>query len=334
MRHGSAAAAAHPNLALIKYWGNRDDALRLPRNGSISMTLAGLHTVTQVRFDPALEADRVTLDRRPADPTAHRRVVQHLDLVRTLAGLGTSAEVLSASDFPSGAGLASSASAFAALSLAAAAAAGLDLAATGLSRLARRGSGSACRSIFGGYVEWHVGEDDASSYAEPLADARHWALVDLIALVETEPKAVGSTDGHQLASTSPLQEARVTSAPHRLEVCRRALLGRDFLSLAEVVELDCHLMHAVMQTSTPPLLYWAPASVAVIQAVRTWREKGDNVCYTLDAGPNVHCLCLPDIADEIADRLRRIPGVLRVLAAGPGGPARLLEPQDPLLALL
>lgn len=334
VKPGSATATAHPNLALIKYWGNRDDALRLPRNGSISMTLAGLHTVTRVRFDSELEADRVTLNRRPATPAERQRVVQHLDLVRRQAGVDTSAEVVSASDFPSEAGLASSASAFAALSLAAAAAGGLDLTASDLSRLARRGSGSACRSVFGGYVEWRAGEDDGTSFAEPIADAGHWALVDLIALVETVPKAVGSTEGHQLAATSPLQEARVASAPRRLEACRRALLDRNFASLVEVVERDCHLMHAVMQTSSPPLLYWAPATISVIQMVRTWREQGDDLCYTLDAGPNIHCLCPATVADEMADRLGHIPGVLRVLAAGPGGPARLLDPQDPLLALL
>ena len=330
----TATAQAHPNIALIKYWGNRDDALRLPRNGSISMTLAGLHTVTRVRFDPALELDTVTLNRRPAAPADRQRVMRHLDLVRSQAGISAKADVASANDFPAGVGLASSASAYAALTLAAAAAAGLDLTPTALSRVARRGSGSASRSVFGGYVEWHVGEDDETSFAEPIAGPDHWALVDLMALVGTGQKRVGSTEGHHLADTSPLQEARVASAESRLEACRRALLERDFARLGEVVELDCHLMHAVMQTCSPPLLYWAPASIDVMQAVRSWRESGSNVCYTLDAGPNVHCLCPADAAGDIAQRLQALPGVSSVLSAGPGGPARLLDSQAPLTALL
>jgi len=334
MQPATAIAAAHPNIALIKYWGNRDDALRLPRNGSISMTLAGLHTVTRVRFDPGLQLDSVTLNQRPASAADRQRVIQHLDLIRARAGVPEPAQVVSASDFPAAAGLASSASAYAALTLAACTAAGLDLAAADLSRLARRGSGSACRSVFGGYVEWHAGEDDATSFAEPIADDRHWPLVDVIALVDTGQKPVGSTEGHQLAVSSPLQEARVASAPRRLEACRRAVLERDFDRLAEVVEHDCHLMHAVMQTSSPPLLYWAPASLAVMLAIRTWREEGVRVCYTIDAGPNVHCLCPADSASEVVDRLQRLPGVSRALSAGPGGPARLLEADDPLTALL
>jgi diphosphomevalonate decarboxylase len=330
----TAIAQAHPNIALIKYWGNRDDALRLPRNGSISMTLAGLHTVTRVSFDPDLELDTVTLNRRPAAAGNRERVVRHLDLVRSMAGASHKAEVVSANDFPAGAGLASSASAFAALTLAAAAAAGLDLTPTDLSRLARRGSGSASRSVFGGYVEWRVGQDDESSFAEPIAGPDHWELVDLIALVGTGPKPVGSTEGHQMAATSPLQETRVASAEGRLATCRRALLERDFARLGEVVELDCHLMHAVMQTCSPPLFYWAPASIAVMQAVRSWREAAANVCYTVDAGPNVHCLCPADSATEIGDWLQAVPGVSSVLRAGPGGSARLLDSQDPLTALL
>jgi len=329
-----AVAAAHPNIALIKYWGNRDHALRLPSNGSISLTLGGLHTVTRVRFDARLAVDVVRIDRRPATPAEHARVASHLDLVRGLAGLAARAEVTSASDFPVGAGLASSASAFAALTLAATAAAGLDLGRAELSRLARRGSGSACRSIFGGFVEWRLGDDDASSFAEPLDESAAWPLADVIAIVSQSAKPVGSTEGHRLAESSPLQPARVASAPSRLAACRQAILEQDFARLAEVVELDCHLMHAVMQTSSPPLLYWAPASLAVMQAVRAWRAAGDPVCYTLDAGPNVHCVCPASTAGAVAARLRDVAGVVEVLTASAGGPAALLSPDDPRLALL
>ena len=329
-----ALAAAHPNLALVKYWGNRDESLRLPQNGSLSITLAGLHTVTRVRFNSELTADRLDLQGRPADPRALERVVRHLDLVRDLAGIRAAAEVTSASDFPTGAGLASSASAFAALSVAASQAGGLRLNPTELSRLARRGSGSACRSIFGGFVEWTAGQDDQTSFASSLAPPEHWPLADVIAVVHPGEKAVGSSEGHRLAGTSPEQARRLEGAEARLDECRNAILARDFPALAAIVEDESDLMHAVMESSSPPLHYRRPESYALMSAVRAWRSAGSNVCYTLDAGPNVHCICPLAEAAEIEARLRRERVVQRVITAGIGGGARLLENDDPLTALL
>jgi diphosphomevalonate decarboxylase len=221
-------------------------------------------------------------------------------------------------------GIASSASAFAALTVAAAAAAGLDLDVASLSRLARRGSGSACRSIFGGFVEWAPGEGDEDSLAAPLAPGTHWPLVDLIAIVSRRRKAVGSTEGHALAATSAAQAARVADAPRRLGECRQALLERDFARLAAIVEHDSNWMHAVMMTSRPALLYWMPETVRLMSAIVAWRGAGLEICYTIDAGPNVHCLCAPQASRLAARRLRRVPGVLEVIACPPGDGARLL----------
>lgn len=329
-----AVAEAHPNIALIKYWGNRDQALRLPSNGSISMTLDGLTTVTRVRFDPSLREDTLSIDDRASTPAERGRVSAVLDLVRDASGQHDPAEVVSRSNFPVAAGLASSASAFAALALAAAAAAGLTLDPPALSRLARRGSGSACRSIFGGYVEWTAGTGDNDSIASPLAAPDHWNLVDVIAVVNAGEKPVGSSEGHRLAATSPLQSARIADAPRRLELCRQAILRRDFAALAQVVEHDSHAMHAVMMTSSPPLFYWTPASVAVMQTVAGWRRRGLEVCFTLDAGPNVHCLCTAAAAEEATALLRDIPGVQQIIPAGVGGDARLLPSSGPGTPLL
>lgn len=334
MEPGSAAAEAHPNIALIKYWGNRDDSLRIPSNGSISMSLAGLRTVTRLRFDPDLARDHLTIDRRGANRLEQERASALLDLIRTRAGFQAPAEIESASNFPAGAGLASSASAFAALAVAASAAAGLELSSAELSRIARRGSGSACRSLFGGFVEWLPGAGDDDSVARPIAAADHWGLIDLVAIVTTVAKAVGSTDGHRLAATSPLQAARIADAPRRLDACRDAILLRDFTLLASVVEEDSHQMHAVMQTSTPPLFYWTAESVRVMHEIRAWRQAGLATCYTLDAGANVHCLTAPEAADEVERRLLTVPGVQRVLRAGVGGGPRLVDPAEAASALL
>lgn len=324
MSKNSATAIALPNIAFIKYWGNCNPRARVPANGSISMNLVGLETRTTVTFDPEMQADQLILNGEPVSGLALWRVIEFLDRVREMAGLACSARVDSKNNFPMGAGIASSASAFAALSLAASRAAGLSLNERALSALARTGSGSACRSVPGGYVEWIVEACSEDSAAVSIAPAEHWDLVDCIAIISQEHKPTGSTEGHALAYTSLLQVARVDDAPRRLEICRLALLERDFDSLAEIIELDSNLMHAVMMTSQPPLLYWQPATIALMQAVKEWRAGGLPAAYTIDAGPNVHVLCPAALAGQVVEQIRQIPGVLEVLQAKPGGPARLV----------
>jgi diphosphomevalonate decarboxylase len=320
----SATAIASPNIAFIKYWGNRDSQLRLPSNGSISMNLGGLFTRTQVSFDPSLTNDILWLNEQHQSGAMFDRVHQHLERVRHLAGIKMFAEVVSSNNFPMGTGIASSASAFASLTLAACAAAELELDQRQLSRLARIGSGSACRSIPGGFVEWQVGEDDQDSYAFSLAPADHWALADCVAITSQEHKSTGSTEGHALADTSPLQAARLAQVPRHLEQCRRAILERDFDQLAQIIEMDSNLMHAIIMTANPPTIYWEPATLQVMKSVNAWRNSGVPACFTIDAGPNVHVICDASVCDEIEYRLREIPGVKQVLRAFVGGPAELV----------
>lgn len=322
-RQRQATALAHPNIAFIKYWGNHDDHLRLPANPSLSMNLAGLFTVTSVTFDPGLPGDQLAINGAPATGPALERVTALLDLVRVQAGLNQPARIESANNFPMGSGIASSASAFAALSLASAAAAGLNLDEAALSRLARRGSGSASRSVPGGYCQWQTG-DDLTSIAVSVAPADFWDLRDIVVISSQEHKPVGSSGGHTLAGTSSLQAARVAGVPERLRLCRAALLARDLPALGEVIEEDAIIMHAVMMTGRPPLYYWNPTTVAVIQAVQEWRQAGLPVYFTIDAGPNVHLMCEAAHAPTVAGLARRIPGVLDILTSGPGGPARLV----------
>ncbi len=318
-------AYAHPNIAFIKYWGNRDDALRLPVNGSVSMNLAALRTKTSVTFrDDLKDGDVLTVNGQEVTGASLNRAAKFMDEVRRLSGEERFAEIVSENNFPMGAGIASSASAFAALALAGSAAAGLDLSERDCSRLARMGSGSACRSVPGGFCEWLYGSGDADSVSVSIAPAEHWDLTDLIAVISGEHKKVGSSAGHGMAATSPYQSARVADAPARIEKCRTAILNKDFAALAEVSERDCLLMHAVMMTSTPPLLYWEPASIALVKGVKAWREEGIPCFCTLDAGPNVHILCPSEAADEIRSRVERVPGVKDILSSGPGGKAALL----------
>jgi len=324
----TATAQANPNIAFIKYWGNRDNTLRLPSNGSISMNLDGLYTRTTVSFQPSLPYDELIINGHEVMGHGLDRIAYILDIIRGMANIHARAEVMSENNFPSGAGIASSASAFAALALAGSTAAGLSLSEPELSRLARRGSGSASRSIPGGFVEWQAGTSEEDSFAFTIAGPDHWDLMDCVAIVSAAHKKTGSTEGHSIAPTSQLQAARVADAPRRLEICHRAILERDFDAFAAIVELDSDMMHAVMMTSTPALHYWKPASLDVMHCVRGWRAEGMQVCYTVDAGPNVHVICLEDQSQVVEQKLREIPGVQNVLVARPGGAAQVVANGD------
>lgn len=310
-----ATARANANIAFIKYWGNDDDALRLPSNSSLSMNLEGVFTRTTVIWDDTLEADVLQLNGKTAEGAALARVAEHLEFIRERLNIGEYARVESENNFPMGAGIASSAAAFAALTVAAVSAAGAELSERELSTIARLGSGSASRSIPTGFVEWHKGDSHETSFAESFAMPEHWGLVDVIAVTSEAHKEVGSRVGHTSAGTSDLQSARVAGAAERVDRCRQAILDRDFATFADVVEHDSNLMHAVMMTSRPPLFYWQPASLVVMDAVRRWRAEGLRVCYTLDAGPNVHCITVAEDTAEVEKRLATLYGVVGVRTA-------------------
>jgi len=325
LKKGSFTALSHPNIAFIKYWGNRDNALRIPSNGSISMNLASLETRTTVEISSELLSDSLTLNGHRESGIALERVKAFLDHLRDMNGKTIYAHVKSENNFPSSAGIASSASAFAALAAAGSRAFGMDLSEKELSILARRGSGSASRSIPGGFVEWHAGRTNARSYAETIAPVEHWELWDCVVVITDLPKKTGSTEGHQVAATSPFQTARVKDAPRRLDICRRAILEKDFEALAEIIEIDSDMMHAVMMTSNPPLRYWSPKSLELMLEVTQWRKNGIPAAYTLDAGPNVHVICPKAFAVRIQARLEKIPGVSSVLSSGVGYGAKILS---------
>jgi len=318
-------AKAHPNLALVKYWGKRNAAFNLPTNGSISINLGGLTTTTTVSFDAALEHDQVEIDGADATGAPYDHVSAHLDRIRSLARIDTRASVISSSNFPVAAGLASSASAFAALTMAATRAAGLDLGPLALSALARRGSGSACRSIPGGFAEWLEGDDDLSSYAVELAPATHWDLCVISAVLDDRPKEISSAGGHAAAPSSPLFDARLQTLAGTLEQVRRAVLERDIRSLVMAAEREAISMHAIAMTSRPDtrwhsgVYYWQAATMEAIQRVQDWRRDGLAVGFTIDAGANIHLLCEGVDLEEIKGLLAEVlPADARLLVSRPG----------------
>ena len=324
MTFATATAVAHPNIAFIKYWGNRDDSLRLPQNGSISMNLAELSTRTMVTFDSSLPRDIFDLNGTRQGGASLERVSQHLNVIRGIRGSSSPAHIMSESNFPADAGLASSASAFAALTVAAVRAAGIEMSEKDLSRLSRRGSGSAARSIPPGFVEWLRGTSDTDSYALSIAPPEHWNLADCIAIVDSGRKQTGSSEGHRLANTSPLQLARVEDADRRLELCRAAIQNRDFEQLAQTIEIDSNLLHAVAMTSKPAIYYWLPATLKIMQEVQSWRRAGIPCAFTIDAGPNVHIICQPSSVAAVKEKLGSMPEVNNVSISSAGGGAALV----------
>lgn len=325
-------AEAPANLALVKYWGARDLDRGVPNHPSLSMTLSRCRSrcTVETREGGDDEVLRVGAEGegRPAPEEFAAPVLRHVRRLRREAGGGPAVRVAARNNFPTGAGLASSASGFAALTLAAARAFGLELGAQGLSIRARcSGSGSAARSTLGGYVEWPVGgKRKMEGPARQLAPPEHWDLRNVVALVDTGPKEVPSRAGHERAASSPHYEKRLELVPDRLEAVREALRDRDLGRLGPVAETEAVELHLVAMSSRPPIFYWSPGTLQVVHAVRDLRAAGAAEAYfTIDAGPNVHVLCPPSDEETVADRLRELSCVGRLLRDRVGGGPGYLE---------
>lgn len=322
---GRATATAHANIALIKYWGKADEELIIPRTPSLSLTLDELYTTTTVEFG-AVTQDAATLDGTPVTGRAMERITAFLDLVRERSGVSDAAVVTSVNTVPTAAGLASSASGFAALAGAASTAAGLHLDERDLSRLARRGSGSASRSVFGGLAMWNAGHDDATSYAAPVPGGEMAADLAIVVLViDDGPKAVSSREAmRRTVETSPDYAGWVEAHAGHLAEALDAIAAGDLARLGEAAEANALGMHATMRGAVPPVDYLGPGSRAALQAVQDARAAGLPAWATMDAGPNVKVLTSADKAEALDAHLRealvgKVPGLRTVVThAGPG----------------
>ncbi|WP_166986120.1 diphosphomevalonate decarboxylase [Canibacter zhoujuaniae] len=310
---GTATAIAHPNIALIKYWGKRDETLMLPAAGSLSMTLDSVATRTTVSVGG--DSDVFQLNGELSTGRAADKVFKFLDLVRQLAGSDDRATVLSHNDAPTAAGLASSASGFAALATAAAAAYGLNLSTAELSRLARRGSGSAARSLIDRFAVWHAGDDDQTSFAEEI-DAPDMRMI--ICEINAGPKAVSSRDGmRHTRDTSPFYPAWAPATEKALAEMLAACAAQDFTKIGELTEAHAMQMHALALSAVPPLRYLAPTSFAAFDRIAELRATGIETYGTADAGPNVVAIARPKDAAAVAAALSEF-GATHIAAPGPG----------------
>ncbi|NKC01670.1 MAG: diphosphomevalonate decarboxylase [Pseudomonadales bacterium] len=308
-------ALAHPNIALIKYWGKQDKLGNFPATPSLSITLDGLVTET-VLTDGS--TDRFVINGKEQDDP---KVAGFLGALRASLSVPP-LEIETVNNFPTGAGLASSASGFAALMTAINAHCQFGLSTEMMSDWARQGSASAARSMYGGFVSlvpplWR---------AYPAANVDHWPLNVVIAITSEEKKDVGSTEGmRRTAATSPFYPAWVKDAPEDYATASEAIAQRDFAALAGVAELSCLKMHSIMLTSVPTLSYWNPTTLSCMDGVRDMRRNGIAAFFTIDAGPQVKVVCLPDSVEQVQATLRDIPGVLTTKVCALGGNARILD---------
>ncbi|MFW9923383.1 MAG: diphosphomevalonate decarboxylase [Candidatus Thorarchaeota archaeon] len=314
-----ASAKAQSNTALIKYWGKRDEELIIPLNNSISMTTDALSTITTVEFSDEYSQDLFYLNDQLQTGKSLQRVSNHLNIIRKMADCTEFAKVKSENNFPTASGLASSASGFAALTVAACSALKLKLDKRELSMVARRGSGSSCRSIYGGFVEWIAFDDDHQSYAIQLAKKDHFNIRDLVVVLDAPERKVYTREAMKISqNTSPFMKTRLELISKSLENIRVAITEKNFDLLGSTAEMDCLSMHAVALTSYPSLLFWTPETISVINCIENLREQGISTYYTIDTGANMHVLATPKDEKTIIDYLDENVNINQIISSKPG----------------
>lgn len=325
-----ATAIAPTNIAFTKYWGKKDEILRLPENGSVSMSLSNLLTTTTVEFSPNYQKDEIIINGGGVEDGEAERVIKHLDRVRSLAshleGGNVKAKVVSNNNFPVGTGLSSSASGFAALTLAASAAANLRLGEKELSILARQGSGSACRSIPSGFVEWLDGDTSETSYATQIYPPTYWDIADVVAIVSSGKKEVSSTVGQQSATSSPFMALRVSRMREKNEKVKKLMAEKNFKEFGELVEQDALELHSIMLTQYPPLIYWTPGTLQIMKLCSHWRKDGVPVYFTINTGQDIHLICEQKDVDKVVEKLHELGDVVKdIIINTPGDGTRLSD---------
>ena len=295
-------AIAHANIALVKYWGKRDDALLLPQAASLSVALDKLVTETTVELGDFAE-DSLEIDGKPESPQRARAMLD-------AAGIRQKARIVSRNSFPTAAGLASSASGFAALAVAVGKG----------SEIARIGSGSATRSVPGGWAVWE-GEG-----ARQVFPPEHWDLRFCIAICASGRKETTSRDGmRSTRETSPYHAAWIEQCRRDLPRALELLARRDLPGLGALAESNALRMHADALAADPPLLYWEPATVGCLKGLSRLRAEGVQAWATIDAGPHVVAICAPPDAKQVETRLRAVSGVVEVIVCAPAGGARVVR---------
>jgi diphosphomevalonate decarboxylase len=325
-------ALSHPNKALVIYWGNENDTLRIPTRSSLSVTLQGINHpldyIVSLRTIQSSERDKVIIDGIEDKGEIHSHFVHHLDAMRRYTGFKEKVQVATTKSFPVGSGLAGSAASASAL---AEAFAGL-IGKTGDTRLksimARRGSGSASRSVYGGFVMWQKGNSDESSYSKQLFNEHHWDLRNIIAIVSYNPKKVKSIEGMKLSKeTCPerLYSDFVSAANQHIEQISTALSARDIAKLGELYEKENYLFRQVCIKTIPPLDYWNKATHNILDEVANLRYDSIPAYAGTDAGPNVHIFTVPKHVERVIRTIQEVQGVQNIIHCRVGEGSHMIE---------
>ncbi len=317
-----ATAVAPSNIAFIKYWGKKNEKLRIPENGSVSMNLSNLLTTTTVEFSPKFKEDRLIYNGK-VEKINGNRAIEHINRIRKIAKVKTHVKIVTKNNFPSDTGLSSSASGFAALTLAAVKALGLKLSEKELSILARLGSGSACRSIPDGFVEWLDGKTSDASFSYTLFKKDHWDIRDVVAVVSAKVKDVSTTLGQKGAKESPFFKVRRDLMSKKLKDCKRMLKEKNFEEFGELIEAEALELHSIMLTSKPSLIYLLPETLELMRLTRQWRANGLSVYFTLNTGQNIHLIVEGKNAAALKEKLKKISFVKKIIDNKPADGARI-----------
>ncbi len=320
-------AIAPSNIAFIKYWGKKDEVLRLPENGSISMCLSNLLTTTTVEFSRDLKKDSIQIkkDKKLVTPEDEfvEKAIKHIDRIRKVAQISDRAKIVTHNNFPASTGLSASASGFAALTVAGTAAAGLKLSDQELSVIARQGSGSACRSIPDGFVEWLDGDTSETSYAQSIYPPKYWDLVDVVAIVSTDKKDIASSLGQKRTGTNPFFPVRKSHMADKITQIKKFMKEKDFTKFGELVESEALELHAIFLTSG--LVYLLPESLAVIKEVQKWRVAGLESYFTVNTGQNVHIIVEKKNEKRIIAQLKKLSYVKEIISNTPSVGTKLSD---------
>lgn len=316
------SAKAPSNIAFIKYWGRKDEELRLPENGSISMNLSNLITTTTVEFGD-FENDYIEINGLHEE-LENSRAVKHLDRIRALAKIKLKAKVITSNNFPTGTGLSSSASGFAALTVAGAKAAGLELSEKELSILARQGSGSACRSIPDGFVEWLDGNTSEESYAKSIFPSDFFEISDIVAVVSTEKKFLATSLGQKLARSGIFFQKRIENIPNKISKIKELINEKNFTEFGLLVEEEALEFHSILFTSIPPLIYWTPQTLEVMKYVQKLRSEGLECYFTINTGQDVHVICKKSDEKKVKSEIEKLDVVVNTILNHPGEGAKIV----------
>lgn len=313
------------DIALIKYWGKKDEVLRLPLNSSVALNLEGLTTTTTVEFDESYN-DEVMIDGMVVAGREKGRIVEQVGRLRQMSGVGLPFKMVSENTFPRATGLSSSASGMAALTLATAGALDMDLTQKQLSILARQASGSACRCVCGGVVEWHEGETSEESFAETIFPASHLQVVDVVVIVGKEAKKVATTDGMKRLHDHQFMKVRLEGVNQKIRELKRLIKAKDIEAIGMLIEAEALEFHSMLLTSTPPIIAWLPETMAVMRKVQELRNQGLQVWFTINTGFNVHVLTTPADLSKVEVAFSKMGEVQQIIVSRVGnGPEEISE---------